>query len=139
MQWLRNTRSHLCPLKRLWLTFENLIVRLWNRSAAGGKSNATLGAGLLAGHLVKDEAVTRTAVRLAEAKRPEHLSCLGKTGMGKSHFLRSMAFQMLSGPDGAFASLTFMGIPRPCCSPLSLARSGNTALISAPGVNCRAR
>jgi hypothetical protein len=70
---------------------EKLIAATWNglRTPAGRSS----GAGLDLGFTVRDEQTTKVRALLPHSKRAEHLAILGKTGQGKSFFLRYLATQ----------------------------------------------
>jgi DNA helicase HerA-like ATPase len=68
---------------------ENVFVNSFNRLSHAGK--ATLKGGLPLGHLVFDERVTAKPYFLPTAVRAQHIAILGKTGSGKSYFIRHMA------------------------------------------------
>jgi hypothetical protein len=71
---------------------EKLIARTWNRLAVPVPRNS-IGESLDLGIQVVDERITRNHVSIQQAKRPEHLCVLGKTGSGKSYLLRHLASQ----------------------------------------------
>jgi hypothetical protein len=71
---------------------EKLIASAWNRFAAP-RPIAESGSRLDLGFRVIDDAIQRSRVHLADSKRCEHLAILGKTGQGKSYFLRHLAAQ----------------------------------------------
>jgi Helicase HerA, central domain len=71
---------------------EKLIARAWNRLAAPVPQKPPAG-NLDLGALVVDERATRSRVSIPQARRPEHVAVLGKTGQGKSFFLRHLASQ----------------------------------------------
>jgi DNA helicase HerA-like ATPase len=68
---------------------ENVFVNSFNRLSHAGK--ATLKGGLPVGNLVFDERVTTKPYFLPTAVRAQHMAILGKTGSGKSYFIRHMA------------------------------------------------
>jgi hypothetical protein len=70
--------------------FEQLIASMWNRLAAG-RRHPTNPHSLHIGHIVTDNQATTHPAAIAQAKRPEHIVVLGKTGSGKSVFLRYVA------------------------------------------------
>jgi hypothetical protein len=72
--------------------FEKLIAGTWNRLATPAPQ-PTNGGNLDLGAQVADERITARRVSLPQAKRSEHLAILGKTGQGKSYFLRHLAAQ----------------------------------------------
>jgi hypothetical protein len=72
---------------------EKLIAAVWNRLAASNKSTAEQGSGLDLGFQIMDGEVLRRRAHLPQSKRAEHLAILGKTGQGKSFFLRHLAGQ----------------------------------------------
>jgi len=72
---------------------EKLIARTWNRIAAGTPEKAVQEGTLDLGAAVADERVTRNRVSVPQSKRAEHLAVLGKTGQGKSFFLRHLVSQ----------------------------------------------
>jgi hypothetical protein len=71
---------------------ENLLARTWNQLAAPSPDRPSREA-LDLGALVIDERATSGRVSIPQSKRPEHLAILGKTGQGKSFFLRHLATQ----------------------------------------------
>ena len=79
---------------------EKLIAAVWNRLAASNKSTAEQGSGLDLGFQVMDGEVLRHRARLPQSKRAEHLAILGKTGQGKSYFLRHLAGQDVARGQG---------------------------------------
>ncbi len=72
--------------------FEKLIVSLWNRLAAP-KPRVEAGPHLDLGFQIVDGEVQRSRGYLPDSKRCEHVAILGKTGQGKSFFLRHLAAQ----------------------------------------------
>ncbi|MGA2268779.1 MAG: DUF87 domain-containing protein [Bryobacteraceae bacterium] len=72
---------------------EKLIARVWNQVAANALEKGSEEGELDLGIAVVDERATRTRVSLPQSKRAEHLAVLGKTGQGKSFFLRHLAGQ----------------------------------------------
>jgi hypothetical protein len=71
---------------------EKLIARTWNRLAVPAPEKPPAG-NLDLGALVVDERATRGRVSIPQSRRPEHVAVLGKTGQGKSFFLRHLASQ----------------------------------------------
>jgi hypothetical protein len=71
---------------------ERLITSLWNRFAVSQPAREP-GSHLDLGFQVVDGAVRRSRAFLPDSKRCEHLAILGKTGQGKSFFLRHLASQ----------------------------------------------
>src|ERR1019366_6802789 len=79
---------------------EKLIAAAWNRLAASNKSTAEQGSGLDLGFQVIDGEILRRRAHLPQSKRAEHLAILGKTGQGKSFFLRHLAGQDIQRGQG---------------------------------------
>jgi hypothetical protein len=71
---------------------EKLIACTWNRFAVNAPESAREG-DLDLGIAVVDERTTRSRMSVPQSKRAEHLVVLGKTGQGKSFFLRHLASQ----------------------------------------------
>jgi Helicase HerA, central domain len=71
---------------------EGLIISLWNRLATGKRTQET-GSRLDLGFQIVDGEVQRSRAYLPDSKRCEHAAILGKTGQGKSFFLRHLASQ----------------------------------------------
>jgi hypothetical protein len=72
--------------------FENVIASLWNRLAAP-RQLTERGSRLDLGFQIVDGQIQRTRAYLLDSKRCEHAAILGKTGQGKSFFLRHLAAQ----------------------------------------------
>src|SRR5689334_24075170 len=72
---------------------DKLIARSWNRLAAPASRDLNNGTRLDLGFQVIDAEVKRSRAYLPDSKRAEHLAILGKTGQGKSFFLRYLASQ----------------------------------------------
>src|SRR5438309_633753 len=72
---------------------EKLIAGSWNRLAAPAERNQDGGTRLDLGFLVIDGEVKRSRAYVPDSKRCEHLAILGKTGQGKSFFLRHLSGQ----------------------------------------------
>src|SRR5882762_4183177 len=72
---------------------ENFIARGWNRVVAPGNRNHETGSRLDLGFQVIDGEVKRARAYVLDSKRCEHLAILGKTGQGKSYFLRHLSSQ----------------------------------------------
>ncbi|MBV9156104.1 MAG: DUF87 domain-containing protein [Acidobacteriaceae bacterium] len=71
---------------------EKFLARLWNSLATPTARRASEER-LDFGAQVIDERTTGRRITISQAKRPEHLAILGKTGQGKSFFLRHLAAQ----------------------------------------------
>src|SRR5690349_13158364 len=74
------------------LLFETLFAKAWNRIASPPSRELSLGA-LDLGVAVIDDMVSSGHVKILHVKRTEHMAILGKTGQGKSFFLRHLASQ----------------------------------------------
>lgn len=72
---------------------EKLITSTWNRLASSNKGDRETGSRLDLGFQVIDEQVQRSRAYVLDSKRCEHLAILGKTGQGKSFFLRHLSAQ----------------------------------------------
>jgi hypothetical protein len=72
---------------------ENIIAAGWNRLVTLRRRNPEAGPRLDLGFQVIDGEVQRSRAYLPDAKRCEHAAILGKTGQGKSFFLRYLAGQ----------------------------------------------
>jgi hypothetical protein len=74
--------------------FEKIIAAIWNRlRGRGAKAREHERGTLTLGFRVVDGQVTRRPVTLSKPGRTTHLAVLGKTGTGKSSFLRSLSEQ----------------------------------------------
>jgi len=71
--------------------FEKLIASTWNRLAAPREQRENSGVDL--GFQIIDGEVRRSRAYLPNSKRCEHAAILGKTGQGKSFFLRHLSGQ----------------------------------------------
>lgn len=71
---------------------ENLIAHTWNRLATGNRTGEAVSQ-LNLGFLLIDGQVQRLRAYLPDSKRCEHVAILGKTGQGKSFFLRHLSGQ----------------------------------------------
>jgi len=77
---------------------DHLLSKTWNLvSRLSGKR---VREGITLGTAVRDGKVSKDKVLLAHIRRPEHLAILGKTGVGKSYFLRSLIKQDLEARNG---------------------------------------
>jgi hypothetical protein len=72
---------------------ENLIARNWNRLVVPASRDSQDTSRLDIGYQVTDGEVQRSRRYLPDSKRCEHLAILGKTGQGKSYFLRYVSGQ----------------------------------------------
>jgi len=79
---------------------ERLITSAWNRLVAPGNRNQEPGVRLDLGFQVVDGEVQRGRAYLPDSKRCEHIAILGKTGQGKSFFLRHLSGQDIRGRSG---------------------------------------
>ncbi len=73
--------------------FEQLIARIWNGLSTPSRGTENLGPRLDLGCLVINGEVSRKRLHLPNPKRCEHIAILGKTGQGKSFFLRYLSRQ----------------------------------------------
>jgi len=72
---------------------ERLLTSTWNRFVAPRNPNQEPGSRLDLGFRVIDTEVHRSRAYLLDSKRCEHVAILGKTGQGKSFFLRHLSGQ----------------------------------------------
>ncbi len=87
---------------------EQLFAVIWNRLHRRGNGEWSQGRGLSLGHRVLDGQVSRRELQLSSTRRAMHLAVLGKTGMGKSSFLRHLAQQDIAA-DRGFAYFSLHG------------------------------
>lgn len=80
--------------------FERLITSTWNRLIAPSRPEQHNGSRLELGIQVIDGETQRMHAYLPETKRCEHMAILGKTGQGKSFFLRHLSGQDIRGRSG---------------------------------------
>jgi hypothetical protein len=80
--------------------FEQLVAGIWNRLRGRGSEARREGGGLDLGFRVEDGQVTGRHVELSNARRAMHIAVLGKTGSGKSSFLRYLAEQDIEAGRG---------------------------------------
>jgi hypothetical protein len=85
-------------LRFVFTLADRLVSRIWNLFA--GLRRKRLKVGLWLGYEIQDGHTTRKKVFLANIRRAEHLSITGKTGTGKSYFLRSLIAQDLEQRNG---------------------------------------
>lgn len=88
--------------------FELAFVNTFNRAAQAGKPRLT--GGLPLGSLVLDERVTKQPYFLPVELRKQHMAIQGKTGSGKSYFIRHMAEHEVDSKRG-FALFDLHGGP----------------------------
>jgi energy-coupling factor transporter ATP-binding protein EcfA2 len=79
---------------------ERLFAAAWNRLAAPNKAKPDPAPRLDFGQIVSDGEVQRARAYLPQSRRAEHVAILGKTGSGKSFFLRHLASQDISAGRG---------------------------------------
>jgi len=80
---------------------EQLIAMIWNRLRRRGPKERDEGKGALRlGFRVVDGQVTRRELALTNSRRTTHIAVLGKTGTGKSSFLRHLAEQDIASGRG---------------------------------------
>jgi hypothetical protein len=85
----------------MMLFLEQLIASLWNRLRGQVRGARREERGSLAlGLRVVDEQVTRRQVKLSSQERMRHIVVLGKTGSGKSFFLRYLSQQDIEADRG---------------------------------------
>jgi DNA helicase HerA-like ATPase len=75
------------------------IARVWNWVQAR-RDHRFVPSDLRIGRRMVDGQLTRTLVTIPHHKRPEHLAVLGKTGSGKSSFLRYCVAQNIRARRG---------------------------------------
>ncbi|MGH9645074.1 MAG: type IV secretory system conjugative DNA transfer family protein [Terriglobales bacterium] len=92
--------------------FEQLIAAIWNRWQKRGRGEWSDGKGLNLGFRVLDGQTTNRPVTLTGTRRAMHLAVLGKTGTGKSSFLRHLAQQDIEA-DRGFAYFALHGDDAP--------------------------
>lgn len=81
---------------------EKLIARIWN-GVVGRKRRKKFNPNdsrVNFGFLIKDGQVTKQRIGLSQSNRSEHIAVLGKTGTGKSYFLRHLASQDIASNHG---------------------------------------
>lgn len=78
---------------------ENIIVAIWNRLVER-RREARFHGGTHLGLLVADERVTKRSFSITNQRRSTHMALLGKTGSGKSFFLRHLAEQDIQADRG---------------------------------------
>jgi hypothetical protein len=78
---------------------ERLIARIWNRRAARLR-HTVIARALDLGALVTEAESARGRVGLDQARRPEHIAILGRTGAGKSSLVRYIAKQDIEAGRG---------------------------------------
>ena len=85
--------AHPTLTSRLTLMIERLLAGTWNRLVASGQTKQRNDQGLDLGLEIRDGQMGTRRYSLSQTKRTEHLAILGKTGHGKSFFLRHLATQ----------------------------------------------
>src|SRR5271157_148774 len=91
---------------------EKLIVAIWNRLRRRERGARQERRSLDLGFRVVDGQVTRWHVDLSDARRAMHVAVLGKTGTGKSSFLRYWSQQDIDA-DRGFLHFDFHGDATP--------------------------
>jgi len=79
---------------------EQLFVKTWNRIVAPAGKGRETGTRLDLGYRIIDGEVKHARAYLPDSKRCEHIAVLGKTGQGKSFFLRHMSSQDIRSRSG---------------------------------------
>jgi hypothetical protein len=79
---------------------ENIFAETWNRLRGRSREAWSERSGLDLGVSVRDGEATRRHVRLTNRQRTMHVAVLGKTGSGKSFFLRHLAEQDIAEDRG---------------------------------------
>src|ERR1051326_8513810 len=95
---------------------DRFIAALWNRIVTPQRSQET-GSHLDLGSKVIDGEVQRLRAKLPDSKRCEHAAILGKTGQGKSYFLRHLSGQDVRNRSG-FVFFDLHGDPMAFLLPL---------------------
>jgi hypothetical protein len=72
--------------------FEQLVISIWNRWHRRRDKKREHG-GTSLGHQLTEGQATKRTVTLSQVRRTTHVAVLGKTGSGKSYFLRNLAQQ----------------------------------------------
>ena len=91
---------------------EKLIARIFNRLRGQGREEWQQGKRLDLGLRVVDEQVTKRHLSLGNIRRAMHVAVLGKTGTGKSSFLRYLMEQDIEA-DRGFLAFDFHGDTAP--------------------------
>jgi hypothetical protein len=79
---------------------EKFLATTWNRLVASGKRDTETGSRLDLGFQVIDGEVAHARAYLPDSQRCEHVAILGKTGQGKSFFLRHLSTQDIHRRNG---------------------------------------
>jgi len=108
--------------------FENLLTRGWNRMVAPAETDRQEHSGLDLGFEVVDDEIRRSHIRLANFKRCEHLAILGKTGQGKSSFLRYLGTQCICNLTGGGAVFDHHGDTTPYLLRIAAAEERRTGM-----------
>jgi type IV secretory pathway VirB4 component len=82
---------------------EQLIVGLWNRLMGRRRGARSEGGGVDLGFRVIDDHATQRSVTLGNARRTTHLAAIGRTGTGKSAFIRHVMQRDISADRGFLA------------------------------------
>lgn len=88
--------------------FEQLFAAIWNRLQRRGRGEWSEGKSLSLGNRVIDGQIEKAQLWLSAAQRAMHIAVLGKTGTGKSSFLRHLAEQDIHA-DRGFAYFALHG------------------------------
>ncbi len=80
--------------------FEKLVAMIWNRLRGRRREAWQVVGSLVLGLRLMDGQVTRRQVTLSNTRRAMHIAVLGKTGSGKSSFLRYLAQQDIEADRG---------------------------------------
>jgi hypothetical protein len=79
---------------------ERLLISVWNRIAAPSSVDREPGQRLDLGSQIIDGQLQRSRAYLPDCRRCEHIAILGKTGQGKSFFLRHLSTQDIRARSG---------------------------------------
>src|SRR5580700_249763 len=79
---------------------EKLLVTIWNRVVAPSGKDRETGERLDLGYRIIDGEIKHARAYLPESQRCEHIAILGKTGQGKSFFLRHLSSQDIRNRHG---------------------------------------
>lgn len=83
--------------------FEQLMIAIWNRfQGRGHRPSAESTGALTLGFRVVEGEVTKQRITVSLTRRATHMAALGKTGSGKSYWIRHMVAQDIAANRGGF-------------------------------------